>query len=293
MSTQLSNQPLVGITVVNTRPRGQAATLTEELRTIGARVLEFPLVQIVSEPAEVFESLRRELDERTAPDWLVFTSANGVNAFRAAMAERPGVEWGSLVGETRVATVGDETARVATEAGLSVDFVSNVSNSDAFAREFSGVLEEEVSEQRRPLSVLLLRGKKANAVLPDVITKLRGVRVQTLAIYDAVIPKYAPSDIAELSGVIRSDTEQTIFVITSSESAKNLCQILSEEGGEGTWRETWPALRSTPVVTIGPVTEKTLRELGFYHITVAPETSAQGLKDAITHLAPRIVQREV
>ena len=79
--------PLFGRSVVVTRAREQASELRARLETLGAEVVELPAIAI--EPVAVRAA--RPLDRY---EWLVFTSANGVDAFfdrgpRAGRARRP------------------------------------------------------------------------------------------------------------------------------------------------------------------------------------------------------------
>src|SRR5512135_1053808 len=73
---------LQGRRIVITRPAQKARRLAERLRSLGAVPIEFPTVRI--EPAETgpLDDALRGLD---AFDWVVFTSANGVEAVFARL----------------------------------------------------------------------------------------------------------------------------------------------------------------------------------------------------------------
>ena len=66
-------RPLFGRTVVVTRAREQASELRARLVALGATVLELPAIRIA--PIDF------ALPDLAAFDWIVFTSANGVDAF--------------------------------------------------------------------------------------------------------------------------------------------------------------------------------------------------------------------
>jgi len=74
---------LQGRRIVITRPAEKARRLAERLRSLGAVPIEFPTVRI--EPAEAgpLDAALRALDSF---DWIVFTSANGVDAVFARLA---------------------------------------------------------------------------------------------------------------------------------------------------------------------------------------------------------------
>src|SRR5439155_21991382 len=97
-------KPLFGKRVVVTRAREQASDLKRLFEESGATVIEYPTIEIA--PPESYESLDFAVDARF--DWLVFTSANGVNAwFDRLIAKKKDAR---ALAETRVACVGESTA---------------------------------------------------------------------------------------------------------------------------------------------------------------------------------------
>src|SRR5436305_9995684 len=71
--------PLQHKRVLVTRTRDQASVLSERLRSLGALPVEFPTIRIVPpQDWELLDNALRRLTE-AGYDWLVFTSANGVN----------------------------------------------------------------------------------------------------------------------------------------------------------------------------------------------------------------------
>ena len=99
-------RPLFGRRVVVTRPRAQAGALADLLEAEGAEVIPFPTIAIAppSDPVP----LERAVAAAGGYDWIVFTSANGVEAFfaRFAAARRDVRELASV----RLAAIGPETA---------------------------------------------------------------------------------------------------------------------------------------------------------------------------------------
>lgn len=71
--------PLFGRRIAITRTRDQNSELREKLETLGAEVLELPLITITKSVDKY--SLVEILAELGSYDWIVFTSANGVRAF--------------------------------------------------------------------------------------------------------------------------------------------------------------------------------------------------------------------
>ena len=87
--------------VINTRPRPDAAALTEALAGLGHEVIEAPFLEIR------FEQRTEPLDLQDTQA-VVATSANGVRALAAATETR----------DAALFVVGDATARVAAELGF-------------------------------------------------------------------------------------------------------------------------------------------------------------------------------
>src|SRR5205085_980600 len=72
-------RPLFGKRVLVTRPRHQAGAPARRLEELGAQVLLLPAVE-VRDPAD-WGPVDRALAELASFQWLVFTSANGVEYF--------------------------------------------------------------------------------------------------------------------------------------------------------------------------------------------------------------------
>src|SRR5262249_59354242 len=83
-----SRLPLIGRTLVVTRPRGQAGPLVERLREMGARVLVAPAIEL--RPPRSLRPLDRALARLETYDYLVVTSVNGVERFFDRLRETGG-----------------------------------------------------------------------------------------------------------------------------------------------------------------------------------------------------------
>jgi len=82
----MDKKPLVGKRILITRARDQAAAFTESLKNLGAEIIEFPTIEIV--PPLRWDQLDRAIDQLGSYDWLIFTSANGVNFFWERLNEK-------------------------------------------------------------------------------------------------------------------------------------------------------------------------------------------------------------
>src|ERR1700675_4870104 len=71
------NHPLAGTRILVGRARHQARALSAGLRSLGARVIEIPFIEI--RKPESFQPLDDALKNLKRYDWLILTSVNGVN----------------------------------------------------------------------------------------------------------------------------------------------------------------------------------------------------------------------
>ena len=99
-------RPLAGRRVVITRASDQSGDLAARLRVLGAEPVEVATIAI-AEPADGGAALRAAV--RSAPDWIVVTSANGARRVLAVLDD---------VRSVRFAVVGPMTASVLERAGV-------------------------------------------------------------------------------------------------------------------------------------------------------------------------------
>jgi uroporphyrinogen-III synthase len=105
------------VRVIVTRPRAQAGPLVERLESLGAEVVECPLIEIErTSDAEI---------DGAGYDWLVVTSPNGAEEIARRGCNLP-----------PVAAVGPGTAEVLRACGIEPAFVPKDSSQDGLLREF-------------------------------------------------------------------------------------------------------------------------------------------------------------
>jgi uroporphyrinogen III methyltransferase/synthase len=107
-------RPLFGRTVVVTRAREQASELRARLAALGATVLELPAIRIV--PVDF------AVPDLTRYAWVVFTSANGVDAFFDRGLAPAGRDARALA-PVRIAVIGPGTAAALARRELRADLV--------------------------------------------------------------------------------------------------------------------------------------------------------------------------
>src|SRR3989440_4740115 len=168
-------RPLFGNRVVVTRARGQAAQLANQLRELGAEVLEVPTIRI--EPPTRREDVVDAMLELNSYDWLVFTSPNGVAAFFEYFFR----QFHDMrdIGGARIAAVGPATANKLKELHLQVDLMPD----EALAANIAEAFTEFESIEN--LKICLLRAEVANFELPRGLEAM-GAIVDDVACYKTV-----------------------------------------------------------------------------------------------------------
>lgn len=245
--------PLGGRTVLLTRDEDADGPLSMALRAQGANPLCLPLVRHMA--VEDDSALRRAA--QGAFDWLVLTSARGVDALAGALG-------GSLAGiAAPVACVGQGTARRLEERGGRPALVPEEGTAAGLLRAF---------EQRGGLAgkrVLYPRADKAKPTLADGLHAMGAAVEETIA-YRTV----ATAGAAEVMNELRSGRVDAVL-FTSASAA----EALGEAGDAAVFR-------SVAVGAMGPTTASALRAAGIEPDFEPAERTFEGLVEALArHLA--------
>jgi uroporphyrinogen III methyltransferase/synthase len=251
-------QPLFGKRVLVTRARAQASALSQRLRELAAEPVEFPTIAVA--PPRSWSKLDQVLDGLASYDWVVFTSANGVQA----VAERLRARGGDLrvLDDSRVAAIGPATAQALQAHGVRVDFVPAI-----YVAEEIPAGMGDVRGQR----VLLPRADKARPALAQGLRQ-KGALVDEVVAYRTTA---APTAVGDLQAIL-ANGKIDIVTFTSSSTVKNLAAALG-----GRPEDVGRALSDMLVACIGPVTARTAQEQGIRVDVVAREHTIEGLVDAI------------
>jgi uroporphyrinogen III methyltransferase / synthase len=248
------NKPLFGRRIVVTRSRKQAGELSGRLRSLGAEVSEMPTIRIVP-PANLMEfgELVRDAYQY---DWLIFTSANGVEAFFEMFFKL--YDDARHIGNVRIAAIGAATADRIRAFHLAVDLQPKQFVAEALAE----VLLEQGSVEN--LKFLLVRADAARDVLSKTLAA-KGAIVDEAIAYRTVIEQ------EDSSGAVRRFQEQgaDLVTFTSSSTVKNFKAL----------KLAIPA--STKTASIGPVTSATMRQEGLQVDVEATRHDLDGLVEAI------------
>ena len=258
--------PLFGKKVLVTRSREQASALSELLREYGAEPIEFPVIKI--SPPESFAELDVALSCIEKYDWLLFTSANGVQAVMDRL-RKLGRDMRWLKGP-RIGAIGPKTAEAVQCLGMKVDFVPSKFVSEAIADE----LPESPSGKR----ILILRAKEAREALPEKLRE-RGAQVDVVAAYRTEIDPDSYRDDADRVKELLASGGIDIITFTSPSTVKGFVNLVGEGG---------LAARAgkVTVACIGPITAQAAEEHGLKPNVVADEHTIKGLIEALAADSP-------
>jgi uroporphyrinogen III methyltransferase/synthase len=231
------------------------------LEELGAMVSLLPAVE-VREPAD-WTPVDRALTGLAAYQWLVFTSANGVDALIRRLRQT-GRDLRAL-GSLRLAVIGPATADALRRYHLEPDLIPPAYDSESLA----SALKERAAGQR----VLLARADRGREVLREQLANV--AEVEQIAVYSQV-DAIEPGGEA-LQALRRGEIDYV--TLTSSNIARSLIRALDEE--------SLRLIRSGVVrlVSISPVTSAAIRELDLPVAAEAQEFTAEGVVQALLDLA--------
>jgi len=253
------NKSLTGIRVLVGRARHQAGALSAELRKQGAGVLEIPFLEI-RQPRS-FKPLDSALRNLHTYDWLILTSANGVEALWDRLSKLRGTTPSPAGSGLRVAAIGPATKKAIEQRGLHVDIVPKEYVAESVVRS----LTSKVTDKR----VLLVRAKVARDVIPREL-RSAGAHVDVIEAYRTIVPQ---SSRKRLRAALKDPKRRPqVITFTSSSTVKNFVQLLGSRK---------PKLEGVLMSSIGPVTSATLREHGLKVDIAATEFTIPGLVAAI------------
>lgn len=241
------NVTLLGKKILVTRTREQASKLTKKLEQLGAEVIEFPTIKI-SPPSDNFQSLDVAIKNLHSFDWIIFTSANGVEKFFERM--KIFNFDARIFASSKVATIGSATAEKLSERGIIADLIPE----EFRAESLIDALKDKVEGKK----ILIARAEVAREILPRELEKF-GAKVTVVAAY-----KTEP---AENSTQVES---VDLVTFTSSSTVENFVATVGKD-----------FLSQTKTATIGPITAETLKKFGVDADIVAEEFTIAGLVEAI------------
>ncbi len=245
---------LTGVTVAVTRPRGDVDDVVDALRAAGARVVQFPVLEIV-DPEDGGASLRSAAAQLFRFEWVAFTSANAARRLLDLVPDP------SALRGVHLAAVGRATAAVLAAKGLGADLVPERASAEGLAEAFPLATAPGAR-------VLFPASASARPVLSRALCA-KGWTVEEVVAYRTV-PVAAPP-----AGRVR-DLEDATAVAFASPSAVRAYVTLRASDGR-------PLPVPGIVACIGEVTAAAARQAGLRVAAVAAGASGASLADALSH----------
>ena len=263
-----ANLPLSGRRILVGRARHQASALSTGLRELGAQVVEIPFIEI--RKPRSYQPLDSALKNLPAYDWLILTSANGVDALWQRLRKLRLAK--KHLKHLKVVAIGPATRKAIEKRGIKVDVVP----AEYIAESVVESLRDQVAGKR----VLLARAKVARDVIPRELRNL-GAGVDVVEAYETVIPQ---SSRTRLRTILRDPKRAPdVITFTSSSTVRNFVTLLGRKVSSGRRRDARPSpMDAIRMASIGPVTSSTLRELGLRVDIEAVNYTIPGLIKAIT-----------
>jgi len=259
-------RPLFGRRIVVTRSREQAGELIELLEDRGAEAIPAPTTRIA--PPEDYAHLDRACADAGSFDWIIFTSANGVDYFMKRLLATGDVR--DLKG-VKICTVGPSTASRVQRFGIRVDLTPDEYRAEAIVDAF------RKSGQLEGIRFLLPRADIARELLAEEL-RAAGAEVVEVAAYRTVLGGADRDNDYDVYRMLL-DRQIDAVTFTSASTVRNFAAIFGAE-------QAADLLRTTVVACIGPVTAEAAQQLDIA-TTVMPEryTISDLVEELVAHFA--------
>ncbi len=255
-----TRRPLAGQRIIVTRSRTHASTLRASLEAQGAQVLEAPTIRI--EPPTDPQPLLDALVELPRFQWVIFTSANAVDAFAQGLDELGLLDPRRLAG-LKIAAVADATAQALHDHfRLKPDVVPDQPTSLGLAEH----LTTRFDLQAR--SILLPQADLAKPALRHLLTDA-GADVTSVLAYRTVPVDHLDQTIT--TALRQREVDAVTF--TSGSTVRNFLIALGPDART--------QLQGIPLISIGPTTSKAITDARLTVHQEAAEPSIDALVEAV------------
>ncbi|MEL4895329.1 uroporphyrinogen-III C-methyltransferase [Crocosphaera sp. Alani8] len=253
--------PLAKKTVIITRAKDQSSQFSSLLKQQGANIIEMPALEILAPSS--WQALDSAIETISSFNWLILTSANGVNFFFQRLQEL-GKDV-RVLGAIKIAVVGKKTATCLQKYHLTPDFIPPNFIADELVNHFPENLAQQkilfprVETGGRELLVKELQKQKANII---------------------EVPAYqsgCPEKIDIRAWEALQNKQVDIITFASSKTVKNFYKLLKESLNTNNQADILSLLNNVCLASIGPQTSKTCYELLTRVDIEAKEYTIEGL----------------
>lgn len=240
---RLSNEasaPLRGTTVFVARPVGQAGSVLQRLRALGADAVHLPTASL--RLTEAVAAARAALVRASAAHATVFTSPSAV---RYAASVAPALDFAAL----RAIAVGPATARALARRHAEPTLPGLRFDSE-------GVLALPELSQVRHRRIVLVTAPGGRADLARTLAA-RGAKVEHAYVYRRVLPRWRDSH----RRALLEAAAPTLLLVSSVEAIAALATLAGAEG--------WRAVRRGAAIASSARVARALRDAGMARVHVA------------------------
>lgn len=229
--------PLNQRCIAITRATEQQSEARRIIEAEGAYVLDLPAIAIT--PPDNWEPLDEALTNLNQFQWIVFSSANGVEAIENRL-KLIGKSLASRPAGLKIAAIGNKTAQIIDSFGTSADFVPPNFVADSLIQNFP------ISNYG--LRILLPRVQSGGRTIIAEAFRKEGIQVVEVAAYESKCPSNIPK---ETANALNKGTVD-IITFSSGKTAIHTAQLLNEQFGSN-WSMM---LNGVKLVSIGPQTSR-------------------------------------
>lgn len=245
------HKPLSGKSVLVTGSTSMVERLSPILKEEGAEAISFSLIRTERMHLPELDTALKEIDKY---NWIVFTSANGVECFFEEMHEiRKDIR---DLAHIRFAVIGDGTRKALEAHSIFCDFIPTAYSSKDMA-------EAMIPHIGKDENVLLLRAEEANRVLPDALEEA-GISHTCISLYHTVTDERKAE---ELNRLIKMVDYITFASSSAVRAFVSMVDNLDEVKGK--------------YISIGPVTTNTAQENGLSIAKTAVVYTARGMVETM------------
>jgi len=255
-------KPLFGKRVLVTRPREQAGEMSELIESLGGEAIEAPFIRIV--PPHDYDELDAAVAAIGEYDWLVFSSANAVEAFMQRLLASP-LDMRALA-KTKLCAVGPATSERLAKYGLKVDLTPAEYRAESIVEAFA------TSANVQGLSVLIPRADIGREIVGDELRR-QGAEVTEVVAYRTVVVDPEREGEPDVYRMLL-DKQLDVVTFASASSVRSFVRAFGQD-------QAADLLRPVAVAAIGPVTAQVATQYGI-HTTIMPaHYTVPALVDAI------------
>ena len=247
--------PLFGRTIVVTRARETASDFAAALRRLGADIVQFHTIETAHPKS--FAPLDKAIARLDSFDWIIFTSATGVESFIERLKSL-GRDIREL-GRASIAAIGPATASRLADYALRVAAVPDEYRAEAI---ISAIGASRIRGKR----FLIPRAEVAREVLPETLRNKGAKEVVVAPAYRTIKPKRPQVErIRELIAAGAID----LVTFTSSSTVTNFHELVGASA------------KGLKAAAIGPITAATAKQLGFDVVASPREYTIPALTESI------------